>query len=140
MAILPAGRVGAQAVRAGPARPASTGFSVPGEVAALPRGLSEASAVAGLSGFLSLQEVEQPTERNQRARRAGQSMLDALARLQRGLLDGEVSAQGLSQLADLARDMPVADDPALREVVEAISVRVHVELARHAVALARFAT
>jgi len=131
MAILPAGLVGVSAQRPGAARKASSGFSVP------ENGHAHATApllAAGLDGFLSLQEVETATDRNHRARQHGQSLLDTLGRLQRTLLGDGDEAALLGQLTELSRDHPVADDASLRDVMQAISVRVHVELARRAIA------
>lgn len=64
------------------------------------------------------------------ARRHGRAMLQALARLQHGLLNGS-PGRAHAELAALAcRDMP-AHDPLLRLVLREISVRAAVELNRN---------
>ena len=69
------------------------------------------------------------------ARRRGQDLLAELAALQRALLsdaaEGGVPVQQLRRLEQLAAEVPAAADPRLREVMEAITLRVRVELARY---------
>jgi hypothetical protein len=131
MAILPAAPVGVATQRLGVTRRGPSGFAVPEG----PQTKAAAPLLAaGLDAFLSLQEVEAGSERDRRARRHGQSLLDILGRLQHALLGSGDAAALLRQLHDLARDVPVAEDAALRCVVEAISLRAHVELALRAVA------
>jgi hypothetical protein len=131
MAILPAGPAGMATQRIGVARGRAQGFAVPEG----PQAKAAAPLLAaGLDAFLSLQEVESAPERDRRARRHGQSLLDILGRLQHALLGSGDAAALVRQLHDLARDVPVADDAGLRAVIEAISLRAHVELARRAVA------
>lgn len=85
-----------------------------------------------LSGLLAAQEAERETVRDRAARRHGQAMLDMLRALQRACLidGGDSGADALARLADLVGAMPQADDPALASVLQAISVRAAVELAR----------
>jgi hypothetical protein len=110
----------------GPARPGA-GFRVPAQAGPPP-----AVAEVALSGMLTLQEVETPDQRDRAARRRGQEMLAELAALQRALLaaGGDVPA-ALHRLAALARAVPAAADPALRQAVAAIVLRSRVELARY---------
>ncbi len=126
----------AQTVTGAAARPAqrkgAAGFQVPEEA----HGAAGAAPVAmmSLESMLSLQEVDPPAERDRRAKRQGQALLDALARLQASLLGGSEGTHGLEDLANLARDVPVAADPGLRGAVAAIVLRAHVEIARRQVA------
>ncbi len=59
----------------------------------------------------------------------GGAMLDALAGLQRALLEGDNVAAGAT-LATLARSLPSAADPALNAVLQSVAVRAAVERAR----------
>ena len=124
--------VGPVAVPAGTARAGAGrgGFAVPAGAAP---GVAVASGVAALDGLLLLQEVEDAPERDRRARKHGRAMLDALSRLQLGLLDAECGANALASLSALADHCPEAADPGLRDVLNAVSLRAQVELARHGV-------
>ncbi len=90
------------------------------------------AAPSALDGLLLLQEVETAPARDRRARRHGRAMLDALARLQLGLL-GELDETCLADLATLADACPEAADPALNGVLQAVGLRARIELARHGV-------
>jgi hypothetical protein len=122
--VQPAGR------RAGVASPRG-GF----DVATPPRASGDAAPAGAatevlLGGLLALQEGEGDDVLDRRAKRRGQDILDALAGLRRSLLDGEADADRLRQIAALARDVPAAADARLREVVNDVVVRAHVELAK----------
>lgn len=121
--------VGPVAVPAGTARAGMGrgGFTV--SAGAAP-GVAMASGVAALDGLLLLQEVEDAPERDRRARKHGRAMLDALSRLQLGLLDGECGAGALASLSALAEHCPEAADPGLRDLLRAVALRARVELAR----------
>lgn len=109
---------------------AAAGFRLPARAAASP-----AAGVQGVAmpGMLSLQEVDQPDQRDHAARRRGQELLAELAALQRALLGAEADAlpAALARLARLAEAVPLAADPALGAAVTAIVLRSRVELARH---------
>ena len=81
-------------------------------------------------GLLALQEFGSTTERDARARRRGQAMLQSLSGLQLALLDTAVDLARLRALAALLPGEEAAD-PALAEVISAIRLRARVELARH---------
>ncbi len=83
-----------------------------------------------LSGMLALQELETEPVEDRTARRRGQDMLAVLAALQRALLAGVADSGALERLAELTRGLPEPRDPRLRAVLDALMVRVHVELAR----------
>jgi hypothetical protein len=121
----------AAAVRAGPAprTPARPGALFRVSDSASP---PQPAAEVALPGMLMLQEVEAPDQRDRAARRRGQELLAELAALQRALLaaGGDVPA-ALHRLAGLARAVPPAADPALRQAVAAIVLRSRVELARY---------
>lgn len=123
--VIPPVRPGA----ANAARPAGSargplGFRLPGTA-----GPSAAAPVAGVGGLLGLQEDLSPEARDDAARRRGHALLEELDGLQRDLLRGRDDPQRLSRLALLAEG-EAGHDPALREAVEAISLRARVELAR----------
>jgi len=59
----------------------------------------------------------------------GGAMLDALAGLQRALLEGD-DAAARATLASLARALPSAADPALNAVLQSVALRAAVERAR----------
>ena len=104
-----------------------SGFSV--SVGANPA-VAMTPGVAALDGLLLLQEVEGAPERDRRARKHGRAMLDALSRLQLGLLDADGGADALANLSALAEHCPEAADPGLRDLLGAVSLRARVELAR----------
>jgi hypothetical protein len=93
------------------------------------RDAAPASAV-GVDHLLALQEHEPDAERNGRARKHAQTMLDALRGLQLGLLGVALDEKALTRLDRLARTSPQAADPALAAAVAAIGQRAAVELAR----------
>ena len=82
-----------------------------------------------MPSLLAMQEAETGAVQDREARRHGDSMLEALAALQRSLLGG-AEAGGLETMASLARAVPAAADPRLAGVQRALLVRVAVELAR----------
>jgi Class II flagellar assembly regulator len=84
-----------------------------------------------LAGLLALQAEDCDDSRDRNARRRGQDLLAQLAALQRALLsEGGVPVDQLRELERLAADAPPASDPHLREIMDAITLRVRVELAR----------
>lgn len=99
------------------------GFLLPGAPES-----TEAACATGLSGvsLLGLQEVAGDAERGRR--RAAQA-LDALRELQLGMLAGGADPRRLAELAGLAEAEPVAD-PGLQAILEQVSLRARVELAR----------
>jgi hypothetical protein len=73
--------------------------------------------------------MQEPAAQDRQARRHGSDMLDALARLQAGLLGGP-SGPDRQQLEDLAKHRPSAADPVLEAALQAIALRAAVELAK----------
>ena len=111
------------------ARSAGAGFHVPSpaEGAAAP---APPSSATPLDAVLALQEQEAEARRNRQARRHGQALIEALAALQHGLLDGSDSPALLDRLVVLAQTCPDAADPALNAILGAVALRAQVELAR----------
>lgn len=91
---------------------------------------AERTAATSAIGLLALQESAPAAERDARARRRGEAMLDELAGLQRDLLRGRTDPARLRRLLTLSEGEPAAD-PGLAEAVAGIALRVRVELARH---------
>lgn len=93
----------------------------------------EAAAVESVSiapSLLAIQESLEAAERDARARKRAEAMLDELGALQLGLLSGRLSESRLAALATLAREGEKAADPRLAAIAEEVEVRVAVELAR----------
>ena len=88
-----------------------------------------AAAPVGVAGLHALQGGMSAAERDDAAARRGRALLAELDGLQRSLLAGRVAESALRRLAALAEGEAGAD-PALREAVEALSLRARVELAR----------
>jgi hypothetical protein len=128
----PASPIGRPAGRLG--RPAG-GFSVPTAGRSGITAAAEEAPAVMLAGLLALQAEDSDEPRDREARRHGQDMLAELTGLQRVLLadgaDGGVPVDQLRRLARLAADVPAAADPRLRDVMEAITLRARVELARY---------
>jgi hypothetical protein len=87
--------------------------------------------VLGLDALLVLQRVEEPGERRRRAVRQGERLLDGLAALHRDLLEGRIPEARLHELGrGLAELEATPEHPRLQAVLDAIAVRVEVELAK----------
>jgi hypothetical protein len=108
---------------------AKPGFFVPSEPAATGQAAAAAPAPS-LGPMLTLQEFHGETVQDREARRHGSDMLAELAALQRALLGGDDDPAALERLAQLVAAVPGATDPGLAALVQAIVVRVRVELAR----------
>jgi hypothetical protein len=117
-----------------PARPVGAGGQF--RVAAPAGEAAEATAPAPVDGvsiapsLLALQETIAAGERDARARRRAEDMLDELAAVQLGLLGGKLARRRLEALAALAAAPAVAADRRLAVVAAEIGVRAAVELAR----------
>jgi hypothetical protein len=120
-----------------PARRAARagGFGLPGAEpgpAARP-----AAAASGVAALLALQEGEgpgAPAPAAERARRRARAALQELGGLQLDLLRGTADPARLERLAALAGTASEVADPALRDALEEVRLRVRVELARRRVA------
>lgn len=107
-------------------RTASSGFALPGEG---PREAAALEAMAPPPGVLGLQEAWSAPERDAAAARRGAAVLRELEALQLNLLEGRLDSGRLSRLALLAEG-ELGADPALQEIIAAISLRARIELAR----------
>jgi len=103
-----------------------------------PNGAAEAAEAAPLSGphavLLALQDQSQPTEgpaeRDARARRDAEEVLNDLAELQHGLLSGRIGLAGLEALSVRLSRLSDAADPGLAALVGQVALRARIELAR----------
>ena len=101
-----------------------------GETAQAP-GVSAAAPLAGVASVLALQEVDDATARASRGKMRAQEMLDKLEEIQHGLLSGVMPRQQIMDLARVVQSRKVnVDDPHLAEILDAIDLRAHVELAK----------
>ncbi len=121
----------AQPAAAAPRRQPASGssFAVAREGASV-AGPAATAPTAGLDALLQLQEFEDGTARDRQAKRHGQSLLRALAELQRLLLGDGPLEEALGQLSTLVDTCPEAADPALAGLVGSITLRARIELAR----------
>ena len=129
MTILPISGLSSSTSRPAAVRGAAVGFDVPTGVAATARTAPPPSV--SLDCMLSLQEVEPAFERDRRARRHTEAMLDTLAELQHALLGSGPNDDALMRLATLSHNIPQAADAGLHAIVAAVALRIHVEMARY---------
>lgn len=96
-----------------------------------PVAVTRLTPVAGIEALVALQRVDGPQERRQRATRRAGALLDGLAELQRGLLEGVLSERTLLALRrGLGELEAVPEDAGLQALLVEIAVRVEVELAK----------
>ena len=116
-----------------PGRPA-TGFNVPTTPRGAPAAATAEAPAVTLAGLLALQAEDTDAAQDREARRHGHNLLAELAALQRALLADDagqgVPLDQLRRLEQLAAAQPAAADPRLRDLLEAITLRARVELAR----------
>ncbi len=89
-----------------------------------------AAVPMALDALLTLQQVDEPAERDGAARRQGHALLRALGGLQRLLLEGGDPAAALEQIRVLADATPAAANPGLAAAMELVVLRARIELAR----------
>jgi hypothetical protein len=89
------------------------------------------SATNPVGNMLALQEVTDEEVRRKRLVRQGHDMLDVLETLRRKLLEGSIPADMLQALErQLSAQKQNVMDPALRELIDDIELRLAVELAK----------
>lgn len=88
-----------------------------------------AAPVAQAGSLLAIQPGLSDAERDAAAARRGQALLAALDALQRGLTAGRLAPSALRRLAALSEGECGAD-PRLRDILEGLSLRARVEIAR----------
>lgn len=88
-------------------------------------------AISSLDALMALQGVEDLTQRKKRAVAKGRNALDALDVMKAGLLDGSVDRSTLARLKVAAEGLTEqTGDAGLDQVMQAIDLRVAVELAK----------
>jgi len=113
-------------------RTGGSGFAVgndnaPGQTSAA----ASAAALGSIDALLALQGVEDATERRRRFARKGVRALDMLDALKVEILEGRMDVGTLSKLeAMLAELTERSGEPQLDDTLDAIGVRVAVELAK----------
>jgi len=112
------------------ARRAGPGFALP-EAERAPESAAAGPVISHL-GLIGLQQGWSEAERDDAAQRRGRALLEELEGVQLALLAGRIDPARLSRLAQLAEGEAGAD-PALREILRAISLRARIELARSSV-------
>ena len=104
-----------------------------------PAGVEEAPQVAAASGvgnvtaldtILALQAEEPLGQRRARQAKRGRAALDALERLEEGLLSGRAPASLRAELEQLQRTAEATGEPGLDGVLREIDTRLAVELAK----------
>jgi hypothetical protein len=111
-------------------------FSVPMDLRVATMPPASRIAATSVEQLLMLQSdrIDPDESHNRRARAHAGALLQALKRLQAGLLDGRADESDLETLAELTRDLPPVDDVALRQVLLATAQLAAVELAHLEVA------
>ncbi|SCA57879.1 Flagellar assembly regulator FliX [Candidatus Terasakiella magnetica] len=93
----------------------------------------EVNPVASMDSILSIQEVGDATEEeNRRALfQRGEDILERLSEIQREILAGGISVERLQNLAHLLRSRrETVEDPALQQIIDEIELRAEVEIAK----------
>ncbi len=93
--------------------------------------VKSAAPLSSVDALLSLQEVDDVTERKSRAKKRASGLLDELDSIRHGLLMGEIPPHQLHLLRDkVASSRPEVDDPQLTSILDDIELRAEVELAK----------
>ena len=114
-------------------RTGSSSFALPEDTASASesRSLSPPIATANIDALLTLQGVEDPTERRKRSFARGKGALDVLDDLKLKLLSGNLDKSTVLRLRDAAANLKSSSgDPGLDAVLSEIELRVEVELAK----------
>ena len=93
--------------------------------------VSSTGSIAGLDALLSIQGVDAPEEREERAKSRAHSILDQLEEMRVDLLTGRVPVGRLQQIAEMVgkvRDH--VDDSRLSLLLDDVDLRARVELAK----------
>jgi hypothetical protein len=88
------------------------------------------SGVTPLDAILALQSDEPPAQRRARQTKRGSDALDALEKLERGLLEGRAPAALKAEIESLHYASQLTGDPGLDGVLREIDIRLAVEAAK----------
>ena len=138
MRINPAAQNSAAAVSSGRQVGSGNGFSLDGSAQAKsPSAAGAALGIQSVDALLALQGVEDATERRRRFARRGSSALDLLDALKVEILEGRVGLDTLRRLeVTLQMLAERSGEGGLDNVLDAIGVRVAVEIAKRRPAVA----
>jgi len=132
MRILPAAQNGVTSATSARRAGGTTGFSL--DESATTRSTSATGAALGIQSvdaLLALQGVEDATERRKRFARRGTSALDLLDQLKVEILEGRVGLDTLRRLEVMLEGLAErSGERGLDDVLDAIGVRVAVEIAK----------
>lgn len=115
--------------RAGTAAPAS-GFAPAVDAPAPVAASSGVSVITPLDAIIALQSEEPAPQRRRRQTKRGQDALDALERLERGLLTGRAPGALKAELESLYFATAPTGQEGLDEVLREIDIRLAVEIAK----------
>jgi len=132
MRVVTAAQTGAAAVNGARRTASPGGFSLDStQSAKSPSATGAALGIQSVDALLALQGVEDATERRKRSVKRGSSALELLDALKVELLDGNVGLETLRRLEVVLQGLSErSGEPGLDEVIDAIGVRVAVELAK----------
>jgi len=117
------------------ARASAGSFNVAEQDTSRGTAASTLRAISTIDALLTLQGVEDVTERRKRAVAKGRNALDVLDQLKIGLLDGTLGPSTLARLKVASDGLTEGSgDPGLDSVLSEIDLRVAVELAKAGVA------
>jgi hypothetical protein len=138
MRINPAAQNSAAAVNSGRRVGSGNGFSLDGSAQAKsPSAAGAALGIQSVDALLALQGVEDATERRRRFARRGSSALDLLDALKVEILEGRVGLDTLRRLEVTLQILAErSGEGGLDNVLDAIGVRVAVEIAKRRPAVA----
>jgi hypothetical protein len=109
---------------------AAPGFATPAEQPQRVAAASPTSVVTPLDAIVALQSDEPPAQRRARQTKRGRDALDALERLERGLLQGRAPAALKAELERLHFAAAPTGEAGLDAVLNEIDIRLAVELAK----------
>ncbi len=93
--------------------------------------VSGPAPVSGVDTIIALQAIEEPSDRRRKAVKTGGRILDLLDKLKIDLLSGQISASDLDALkTTIGRQLSLAVDPDLNDILKQIDLRARVELAK----------
>jgi len=96
--------------------------------------VGELGGITSIGSIIAVQEVDEDGGKKSREiiKRYGQDILDRLDEVQRDLLDGAISKDRLTTLAQMLRSKKnIIDDPLLQRLINDIELRAQVELAKY---------
>jgi len=113
-------------------RTAAGGFSVSNDNAAEKTAAGQAAGgIGGIDALLALQGIEDAVERRRRFARRGTKALDMLDGLKIQIIEGRIDSATLMRLEAMLKELTErSGEPQLDGVLDAIGVRVAVELAK----------